>query len=117
MINWWLDRGLAGFRIDAIINIKKTTPLTIDYSADRADGLCSPGRMLQDAVGVVDLLNEMADRTFRKHQAFTIAELFNWRKEDLASYIGDEGCFSSIFDFCGNGHQRFAQRLVRSETG
>lgn len=48
---------------------------------------------------MVDLLNEMADRTFRKHQAFTIAELFNWRKEDLASYIGDEGCFSSIFDF------------------
>ena len=23
MINWWLDKGLAGFRIDAIINIKK----------------------------------------------------------------------------------------------
>ena len=26
MINWWLDKGLAGFRIDAIINIKKTLP-------------------------------------------------------------------------------------------
>ena len=24
MINWWLEKGLAGFRIDAIINIKKT---------------------------------------------------------------------------------------------
>lgn len=24
MVNWWLDRGIAGFRIDAIINIKKT---------------------------------------------------------------------------------------------
>ena len=23
MMNWWLDKGLAGFRIDAIINIKK----------------------------------------------------------------------------------------------
>ena len=23
MINWWLDKGLSGFRIDAIINIKK----------------------------------------------------------------------------------------------
>ena len=23
MINWWLEKGLAGFRIDAIINIKK----------------------------------------------------------------------------------------------
>ena len=23
MVNWWLEKGLAGFRIDAIINIKK----------------------------------------------------------------------------------------------
>ena len=22
MVNWWLDKGVAGFRIDAIINIK-----------------------------------------------------------------------------------------------
>lgn len=24
MVNWWLEKGLAGFRIDAIMNIKKT---------------------------------------------------------------------------------------------
>lgn len=24
IVNWWLAKGLAGFRIDAIINIKKT---------------------------------------------------------------------------------------------
>ena len=34
MINWWLDKGLAGFRIDAIINIKKALPWQ-DYPADR----------------------------------------------------------------------------------
>ena len=26
MMNWWLDRGLDGFRLDAIINIKKALP-------------------------------------------------------------------------------------------
>ena len=30
MMNWWLDRGIAGFRIDAIINIKKVLPFR-DY--------------------------------------------------------------------------------------
>ena len=29
MINWWLDKGLAGFRIDAIINIKKALPFRL----------------------------------------------------------------------------------------
>ena len=34
MMNWWLDKGLAGFRIDAIINIKKDLRFA-DFPADR----------------------------------------------------------------------------------
>lgn len=98
MINWWLDKGLAGFRIDAIINIKKYLPFC-DFPADREDGLCSCGNMLSRAEGVLDLLNEMADATFRPHNAFAIAELFDFKEADLPAYIGDNGCFSSIFDF------------------
>ncbi len=45
-IRWWMEKGLGGFRIDAIINIKKKLPFS-DYPADRADGLCSVGRMLE----------------------------------------------------------------------
>lgn len=48
MINWWLDKGLAGFRIDAILNIKKRLPFC-DYEADQADGLCSLDKMLREA--------------------------------------------------------------------
>ena len=59
MINWWLDKGLAGFRIDAIINIKKPLPWQ-NYPADRKDGMCSPDEMLKHAVGVGEFLGEMA---------------------------------------------------------
>ena len=45
-IRWWMEKGLGGFRIDAIINIKKKLPFS-DYPADRADGLCSVRRMLE----------------------------------------------------------------------
>ncbi len=48
MINWWLDRGVAGFRIDAIMNIKKPNIYT-SYPADRDDGLASIDNMLHDA--------------------------------------------------------------------
>ena len=98
MINWWLDRGLAGFRIDAIINIKKALPFR-DYPADREDGLCSVHNMLHEAKGVGDFLGEMRDRTFAPHQAFTVGEVFNEKEEELPDFIGDNGYFSSMFDF------------------
>ena len=98
MINWWLDKGLAGFRIDAIINIKKALPLH-DYPADRPDGLSGLENMLAEAKGVMDFLNEMSDETFRKYDAFTVGEVFNEKPEELPLFIGDRGCFSSMFDF------------------
>ena len=98
MINWWLDKGLAGFRIDAIINIKKKLPFR-DYPADRADGLCALNKMLAEAHGVIDFLDEMAENTFRRYDAFTSGEVFHEKEEELPLFIGDHGVFSSMFDF------------------
>ena len=98
MINWWLEKGLAGFRIDAIINIKKVLPFC-DYPADRDDGLSRIDNMLEEAKGVMDFLEEMAEETFRKYDAFTVGEVFNEKAEELPLFIGDHGCFSSMFDF------------------
>ena len=100
MINWWLDKGLAGFRIDAIINIKKALPIiNYCYSPDREDGYVEPHRMLEDAVGVGDFLTELKNETFAKHDAFTVGEVFDEREEDIPLFIGDDGYFSSMFDF------------------
>lgn len=98
MINWWLDKGLDGFRLDAIINIKKALPFK-DYPADRDDGLCSVHHQLHEAKGVGDFLREMRDRTFRPHDAFTVGEVFNEKPEELPDFIGDDGYFSSMYDF------------------
>ena len=100
MINWWLDKGLAGFRIDAIINIKKALPFR-DYPADRDDGLCDITNMLRDARGVGQFLGEMRDKTFSPHRAFTVGEVFNEKAEELPDFIGERGYFSTMFDFSG----------------
>ena len=97
-INWWLDRGVSGFRIDAIINIKKKLPFQ-NYPVDRPDGLSSIHYMLQDARGVGEFLGEMRDRTFAPHDAFSVGEVFNEKDEELPDFIGDNGYFSSMFDF------------------
>jgi len=98
MINWWLDKGLAGFRIDAIINIKKAQPFC-DYSADRSDGMASLKQMLDQAENVCELLTEMKEETFQKYDAFTVGEVFDITDDEIADFIGQDGCFSSMFDF------------------
>lgn len=97
-INWWLDKGLGGFRIDAIMNIKKALPFR-NYAPDRDDGLCSIHNMLQEAEGIGEFLGEMRDRTFKQYDAFTVGEVFNEKPGEIPDFIGDNGYFSSMFDF------------------
>ncbi len=98
MINWWLDKGLAGFRIDAIINIKKDLAFP-DMEPDGDDGLASCWRMVENVEGVDALLEDLKNHTFAKKDAFTVGEVFNIGVEDLPDFIGQNGHFSTIFDF------------------
>jgi oligo-1,6-glucosidase len=100
-VQWWLSRGVAGFRIDAIINIKKALPFK-DYPADGPDGLCDLGQMLEDAHGIGDFLGELKGRAFAPHDAFTVGEVFNVSPSQMGEWIGEDGYFSSMFDFSGH---------------
>ena len=97
-IRWWMEKGLGGFRIDAIINIKKKLPFQ-DYPADRSDGMCSVERMLEDADGIGEFLGEMAEKCFHPYDAFTVGEVFNEKEDEIRDFIGENGYFSSMFDF------------------
>lgn len=101
MVNWWLEKGLAGFRIDAIINIKKN-PEFPDFEPDGNDGLAACWKMIESADGIGEFLNDLKENTFRKYDAFTVGEVFNMKEGELSSFIGEDGYFSTIFDF--NAH-------------
>lgn len=98
MINWWLEKGVAGFRIDAIINIKKDLSFQ-SFPPDGPDGLASVWRMVESVNGVGDLLEDLKKNTFEKYQAFTVAEVFNMKKDELIEFVGENGHFSTMFDF------------------
>ncbi len=98
MINWWLKKGVAGFRIDAIINIKKPDTFK-DYPADREDGLCDMGQVLAHAHGIGEFLGEMKRETFEIWDALTIGEVFHVEEAQLREFVGEGGYFSSMFDF------------------
>ena len=98
MINWWLDKGVAGFRIDAIINIKKDVNFP-DFEPDGPDGMAACWRMVENVQGVGELLEDLKQHTFARNDAFTVGEVFNMRKDELDEFIGENGHFSTIFDF------------------
>ena len=98
MINWWLDKGIAGFRIDAIINIKKDLEWR-SLPSDRENGLVPVPESLVNAQSIEPFLQELNERTFAKYNAFTVGEVFNETDEELHFFIGKDGVFSSIFDF------------------
>ena len=98
MVNWWLDKGLAGFRIDAIINIKKDLAFP-DLEPDGPDGLAACWKMVERVDGVGEMLEDLKEHTFAKRDAFTVGEVFNMKEDEMAEFIGDNGHFSTIFDF------------------
>ena len=98
MINWWLDKGIAGFRIDAIINIKKDLEWR-SLPSDRENGLVPVPESLVNAQPIEPFLQELKERTFAKYNAFTVGEVLNETDEELHFFIGKDGVFSSIFDF------------------
>lgn len=117
MIRWWLEKGVAGFRIDAIINIKKD-PNFPDFPADGPDGLASCTKMVEEVEGVGELLEELRQKAFDPYQAFTVAEVFNMREEELKEFVGENGHFSTMFDFSahlltGGEHGWYDAKLVK----
>lgn len=97
MVNYWLDKGLGGFRIDAICNIKKR----IEYGtfpADGEDGLRYIGDWILNQPGIEVYLKELNERTFKPHGSMTVAEA-NVPDELLKHFIGEDGFFSMVFDF------------------
>ena len=98
MICWWMDQGLAGFRIDAIMNIKKDL-IWSDLEPDGPDGLADVYKVTGKVKGIGDFLLEMKHRCFEPYDALTVGEAMFVKEEILPQFIGDQGYFSTIFAF------------------
>jgi glycosidase len=98
MVNWWLDKGIAGFRVDAITFIKKNLDFPM-LEPDQPDGLALIQKASLNQPGIEVFLTELKERTFKPHQSLTVAEAPGVPFEDLPKYVGEDGFFSMIFDF------------------
>lgn len=99
MINWWLDKGIDGFRIDAISHIKKEKNLP-DMPNPNNDRYVSCFEKHMNVDGIHEFLEELNENTFSKYNIMTVAEANGVNAKDAKEWVGDEnGKFNMVFQF------------------
>ena len=98
MVNYWLEKGIAGFRVDEINSIKKDENY-LNLPVDGADGLAYNVKYTLNQPGIEEFLSELAKETFKKYNCMTVAETPMLEYERYNDFIGEDGFFSMIFDF------------------
>ncbi len=96
--NFWLDKGVGGFRIDAIVYIKKPEEFK-DGEPDSDDGLVNIHSMIANTPGILDFLHEFKEKVFAGHDIFTVAEANGISPEELDKWVGEKGAFDMLFEF------------------
>jgi alpha-glucosidase len=99
MVNWWLDKGIDGFRVDAISHIKKIegykdlpNPKKLQY-VNSTKGHCN-------RPGIHDFLAELKRETFDKYDIMTVGEASGVTTDDVHLWVSEEeGKFHMIFQF------------------
>ncbi|MBX8939111.1 alpha-glucosidase [Enterococcus gilvus] len=98
MINWWLEKGIAGFRIDSITFIKKDQDYE-DVAVDGSDGLGSVKVKTRNRPGIEKFLAELNRETFQNYECVSVGEAPGVPYDQYDQYIGEDGYFNMIFDF------------------
>ncbi|MBN8253177.1 alpha-glucosidase [Priestia flexa] len=99
MVNWWLDKGIDGFRVDAISHIKKVpgfpdlpNPEGLDYVPSFEGHMNRPG--------IQEHLSELKEETFAKYDIMTVGEANGVTWDDADEWVGAKnGKFDMIFQF------------------
>ena len=97
MAKFWLDKGLGGFRIDAVTYIKK--PEIADSEPDMSDGMAAIHTATANTPGILDFLNEFKAEVMEGTDAFAVGEANGVSASELGEWVGENGVFDMIFEF------------------
>ncbi|RDY26925.1 glucohydrolase [Romboutsia weinsteinii] len=99
MINWWLDKGIDGFRVDAISHIKKEEGLKDMDNPEGLEYVPSFDKHM-NVNGIQKFLKELKEETFSKYDIMTVGEANGVTTNDCHEWVGEEeGKFNMVFQF------------------
>ena len=96
--NFWLDKGVGGFRMDAIPYIKKPADFS-DGAANDSEGKVSIHDMTVNTEGILDYLHEFKKNVTEGKDIFTVGEANGITAEQLPQWVGEKGVFDMVFEF------------------
>lgn len=96
--NFWLEKGVGGFRIDAITYIKKPK-VFVDGKVDGQDGMSAIHNATANTDGILDFLHEFKRKVFDGHDIFTVGEANGVSADELKYWVGSDGVFDMLFEF------------------
>lgn len=99
MVNWWLDKGIDGFRVDAISHIKKYPGMPDMPNPDNLDFVPSFD-MHMNQEGIHEFLKELKEETFDKYDIMTVGEANGVKIHQADEWVGEQnGKFDMVFQF------------------
>ncbi len=102
MINWWLDKGIDGFRVDAISHINKEEGLK-DMPNEKGLKYVPSFDKHMNVEGIHKYLKELKEETFAKYDIMTVGEANGVSaddEKDLDEWVGEgNGKFNMVFQF------------------
>ncbi|QBP41820.1 glycoside hydrolase family 13 protein [Paenisporosarcina antarctica] len=99
MINWWLDQGIDGFRVDAISHIKKDENFS-DMPNEQGLPTVLAWDKYMNVNGIHPFLQELKKETFAKYDIMTVGEANGVGVDEIDLWVGEEhGSFNMVFQF------------------
>lgn len=99
MMNWWFEKGIDGFRVDAITHIKKTFEAG-DLPVPKGKQYAPAFDVDMNQPGIQDWLQEMKDKSLSHYDIMTVGEANGVNPDNAKEWVGEkEGKFNMIFQF------------------
>ncbi|MFZ0476891.1 MAG: alpha-glucosidase [Halobacillus sp.] len=97
-VNWWLEKGIDGFRIDAISHIKKRPDLP-DMPNPEGEEYVSSFDMHMNQEGIHEFLEEFKNKTYANYDVMTVGEANGVSAEEANLWVGENGKMDMVFQF------------------
>ena len=95
--NFWVNKGVGGFRLDAITYIKK--PAVFENGRpDADDQLSGIHALTADTPGILDFLREFQNGVMPGTDIFMVGEANGVAPEELPEWVGGDGVMDMIFE-------------------